>query len=88
MKSIFRKSFTRDLKKIKDQGVLQRVRQVLDQVEAAAEPQGLRDCKKLSGSENFYRLRAGEYRIGVIIEGDAVEFIRCLSRRDLYRIFP
>jgi mRNA interferase RelE/StbE len=40
------------------------------------------------GSANFYRVRIGDYRMGVIGEGDTVEFVRCLPRRDLYRYFP
>ena len=34
MKSAFRKSFTRDLKKIKNRAVLERVGQIIDEVEA------------------------------------------------------
>ena len=42
----------------------------------------------MSGTTNFYRIRIGDYRIGVAVEGDTVEFVRCLARRDLYRYFP
>jgi mRNA interferase RelE/StbE len=30
----------------------------------------------------------GDYRIGISVEGDEVEFVRCLHRRDIYRYFP
>ena len=30
----------------------------------------------------------GSYRIGVVLEGSEVEFVRCLDRRDIYRYFP
>ncbi len=39
----------------------------------------------MSGTANFYRIRVGEYRIGIVVEGDRVDFVRCLPRRDLYR---
>jgi mRNA interferase RelE/StbE len=42
----------------------------------------------MSGTGNFYRIRVGDYRLGAVVEGDQVEFVRCLSRRDLYRFFP
>jgi mRNA interferase RelE/StbE len=44
--------------------------------------------RKLSGADDYYRIRVGEYRLGVVIQGDKVEFVRCLHRRDLYRFFP
>jgi mRNA interferase RelE/StbE len=88
MNITFRKSFARDLKKMKDQAILDRVREVIVKVEEAAGPGTIADLKKLSGAENSYRIRIGEYRIGVTIEGDTVEFVRFLSRRDMYKFFP
>ncbi len=88
MKVGFRKSFARDLKKVKDQATLDRVRAVIESVEAATDSGAIGDLKKLSGTDHFYRIRVGEYRVGVAIEGHIVEFVRFLRRRDLYRFFP
>ena len=88
MKVAFRQSFARDLKKVKNQAVLDRVRRAIEQVEGAATPQEVGDLKKMSGAGNFYRIRLGDYRLGAVVEGDQVEFVRCLPRRDLYRFFP
>ena len=88
MRTTFRKSFARDLKKIKVRGTLDGVRQIIEAVEAAPDPLAIGGLKKLSGTDRFYRIRLGDYRIGIVIEGDAVEFVRCLPRRDLYRFFP
>lgn len=88
MKTAFRKSFTRDLKKLTDAAILARVQAVIQEVESATELQGVGNLKKMTGTTNFYRIRIGDYRLGVIVEGDTVEFVRCLSRRDLYRYFP
>jgi mRNA interferase RelE/StbE len=57
-------------------------------VEAADYLQGVSNIKKMAGTSNYYRIRVGEYRIGIVVEGNTVDFIRCLSRRDLYRFFP
>ena len=88
MNAAFRKSFTRDLKKIKENDILERVRQVIEEVEAATELLGIGNLKKMSGTTNFYRIRVGDYRIGAAVDGDTFEFVRCLARRDLYRYFP
>ena len=88
MKVVFRQSFERDLKKIKDRSMLDRVRQVIELIEAADNLQGMPNVKKLTGSKSFFRIRIGEYRIGIFLDADEVEFVRCLHRRDMYRYFP
>jgi mRNA interferase RelE/StbE len=88
MTTAFRKSFTQDLKKIRNQSLLKRVQQVIKRVEAADAFNDVSNLKKLSGAENCYRIRVGDYRIGIYVEADTVEFVRCLHRRELYRYFP
>ena len=90
MKTAFRKSFTRDLKKLKrDRQLLARVQAAVEEVEAAGELGTLSSVKKLSGgSGEFYRIRVGDYRLGVELEGEEVVFVRCLHRREIYRYFP
>jgi mRNA interferase RelE/StbE len=87
MKLEFRSSFVRDLKDIKDQEVLNRVEDTIKECEVALEITQIRQIKKLSGPGNFYRLRIGDYRIGIARQKDRIEFVRCLHRRDLYRFF-
>lgn len=88
MKTRFRKSFARDLRKIKDRELRERIAAAIEQVEEAQAPAEIGDLKKMAGEGSYFRIRVGEYRIGVEIEGDTVEFVRCLSRRDLYKHFP
>ncbi len=88
MKVAFRKSFLRDLKKIKDRSILKRIGEAIENAERASKFEEIAQIKKLAGSESLYRIRAGEYRIGIAISGDQLDFVRCLRRRDLYRFFP
>ena len=48
----------------------------------------LKNVKKLQGYENAYRIKVGDYRIGVIFEDQTVTFWRLLHRREIYRYFP
>ncbi|MEX0715261.1 MAG: hypothetical protein WD066_01670 [Planctomycetaceae bacterium] len=84
----FRKSFQRDVKKIKDAAVLDRVREVIEEVEAAEGIHAIGNLRKISGTANCHRIRIGDDRIGIIVEDDEAEFVRCLPRRDLDRFFP
>ncbi len=78
----------RDLKKIQDEALRRRIKETIEKVEAAETLRELPNLTKLSGTSGFYRIRVGDYRIGIAVEGDEVEFVRCLHRRDIYRYFP
>jgi mRNA interferase RelE/StbE len=43
---------------------------------------------KMEGAKNAFRLRVGDYRIGLYLEGDSVVLSRVLSRKEMYRYFP
>jgi mRNA interferase RelE/StbE len=84
----FRKSFVRDLKKLKDAKARGRVREVIEAVERAGSLADLPDVRKMSGSSGYYRVRVGSYRVGLAVEGSEVEFVRVLDRKDIYKYFP
>ncbi|MDQ3397049.1 MAG: hypothetical protein M3511_04640 [Deinococcota bacterium] len=44
--------------------------------------------EKLKGSGAYYRIRFGDYRVGLRLEGDTLVFERALHRGDIYRVFP
>jgi mRNA interferase RelE/StbE len=84
----FRASFARDLRRIKDKKLVARFRQVVDWVEQAQSLQEVENLKKLRGGDRYYRIRIGDYRIGLAVEGNTVTFVRFLHRSDVYRYFP
>lgn len=88
MKVVFRDSFAKDLKSVKDKGLLNRVREVIEAVEKGDSLAGLPNLKKLKGAGNYFRLRVGDYRIGMSLENDTVIFVRFLNRKDIYKYFP
>lgn len=88
MKTLFERSFGRDLKKIKDKRLLKQVRKVIDQVEATASLSEITNLKKMQGFDAYYRIRVGDYRIGIeVLEGQVI-FVCFLNRKDIYRYFP
>jgi mRNA interferase RelE/StbE len=88
VRSQFRASFAKDLRGIKSKDILSRIKEAIEQIEKAQSQQDITNIKKLKGGSNYYRIRVGEYRIGVIIEGDEITFVRCLNRKEIYRYFP
>lgn len=88
MRLEFRGSFAKDLVKIKSKNVRKKVRETIEVVEKIQNPQTIPNLKKLRGGRNYYRIKIGEYRVGLIIKDDLVIFVRCLDRKEIYRFFP
>jgi len=84
----FKRSFTRDLRRIKDKGLLKRVRETIEEVERARSFPEIQGDKKLKGEDRYYCIRIGDYRLGIAVEREIVIFVRFLHRRDIYRYFP
>ena len=85
----FKKSFARDLKKkTKDANLRLRIQEIIQQVEDADRIAEIKNLKKLRAEGNYYRIRLGDYRIGLTIEADTLCFVRFLHRSEIYRYFP
>lgn len=88
MRAEFKSSFVRDLRKVKDKEIRDRIIEVIELVEKARGLQEIENVKKLRGGDYYYRIRVGDYRLGLIVESDTIIFVRCLHRRDVYKYFP
>ncbi|PYQ56125.1 MAG: plasmid stabilization protein [Acidobacteria bacterium] len=88
MRTRFKEVFVKDLRHIRDKGLLARIQQAVQSVENAGALSEVPHLKKIHGRERYYRIRVGDYRIGLALEDNAVVFIRALHRREIYRYFP
>jgi mRNA interferase RelE/StbE len=88
VKVLFRKSFSDDLSSINHRDLLHRIKNVIEQVEAARTFQQINNLKQLEHEGKYYRIRVGDFRLGFVFENGAVIFVRCLNRKEIYRYFP
>ena len=88
MKIEFKKSFLSDLKKLKSKSLKDSVTDCIKQVESSVNLKQIKNLKKLTGYDKYYRIRMGDYRIGVKIENDTVYFVVFEHRKNIYRGFP
>jgi mRNA interferase RelE/StbE len=88
VKLAFEARFARDLKRIRDKQLLQRVQQAIESLKEAATIDTVPGIKKIQGYDTLYRLRLGDYRIGMEVINDRVIFVRLLHRKEIYRYFP
>ena len=88
MKTVYKNSFVKDLKKVREKNIKNRVRSMIEDAEQDEKISELADLKKMRGGENYYRIKIGSYRVGVVIDSDTIIFVRFLHRKDIYRYFP
>lgn len=89
MKVEYRKLFLKDLKKLKKQLIYQSIYDIaFDTLASSDSLQDLPNVKALTGAPNRYRIRVGDYRIGIELNGNTAELMRVLHRREFYRYFP
>jgi len=84
----YRPSFHRDIKNITDKRLKTIIEQAVISVKTAKTPKEIPNLKKLKGHKISYRIKVGDYRIGVEIESDIVTFMAFGHRKDIYKIFP
>ncbi len=88
MKIKFESKFSKDLRKIKDQKLLSQIKIVINECKLAQTLDEIKNLKKLKGYQIFYRIKIGDYRLGIAIINDEMIFTRFLHRREIYRFFP
>jgi mRNA interferase RelE/StbE len=84
----FDRRFLRDVRKTNDATLLRRVEKALGELKTADSLEEVRSVSKLSGFADCYRMRVGDYRIGLIRFSDRVEVVRFLHRSVVYERFP
>lgn len=84
----FEARFAKDLRDLSDNTLLTRISEAINNVKHADGIAEIRGLKKLKGFESYYRIRIGDYRLGLELNGTEFVFVRCLHRKDIYRYFP
>jgi mRNA interferase RelE/StbE len=88
MKVRFTKRFSAQLDNLRDEALLEKVSNVVQTVMSAANIQSVPNTKKLKGHHFAYRIRIGDYRIGVCVESAGAVFAILAHRKDIYNRFP
>jgi mRNA interferase RelE/StbE len=71
VKVAFRATFAKDLNGA-NKSLLKRVRRVIEAIEKADSLSEIANPKKPEGSNAYFRVRVGDYRIGMVLEGETI----------------
>ena len=82
------KSFEKDFKKAGNKKLSPKLLATIENIQRATKLTDIKNIKKLKGTNDFYRIRLGDYRIGMRIIKKEVQLIRFLHRKEIYRYFP
>ena len=80
--------FNRDLARIRNPDLSRRIERIIEDLKAASTITEARGVRRMTGAERYYRIRIGDYRLGVSAEGDVVTLLRFAHRSEIYRVFP
>jgi mRNA interferase RelE/StbE len=84
----FESRFEKDLKLVKDRNLLSRLKQIILTCKQAESFGKINNLKKMQGYDSFYRIRLGDYRVGIEVLENEIIFVRFLHRKDIYKFFP
>jgi len=68
--------------------IIKKVKETILECEKSPSLNEIKNLKKLKVGRNFYSIRIGDYRIGLILEKNRLIFVRCLHRKEIYKYFP
>jgi len=88
MKVEFLSQFNRDIKKLDSAQTQRMIIRIIQAVEAASDPGAIPNLKKLKGYSNAYRIKAGDFRLGLFLEEETIVFARVMHRKEMYKYFP
>ena len=81
-------AFNRDLRRIRNSDLQRRIVRKIQELEAADSISEVAGVRPMTGSERHYRIRIGDYRLGLEVVGDVAVLLRFGHRREFYRHFP
>jgi mRNA interferase RelE/StbE len=88
MNLFFAAKFDKQVSKIKSQKLINEIHQIIELAEKAHSISDLKNVKKLTGYKNHFRIRLGDYRIGLFLNETGLEFSAFDHRKDIYKYFP
>ena len=89
MEILYGKRFSKDIDAIlHEKKVKQRLLETIENIKEANTLAGIMGVRKIEGYQDYFRIKTGNYRLGIKLTKNRVELIRFLHRKEIYRRFP
>ena len=80
--------FRRDVRQLGSAQVRRQLAQVIQELTEAANIEEVNGVSRMTARGGRYRIRLGNYRLGITIDGETAVLRRFLPRGEIYRRFP
>ena len=88
MKILYLRQALKDVNKIKNDKLKSKLLDVVNDLKLAESLSEIKNVKSMSGHSDAYRIRIGDYRLGIYYYEDTVTIARFVKREDIYKLFP
>lgn len=85
---VVHKKFLKDLIALPSNPRKQIEKFVFEELEIISDIREINSLEKLAGQKGFYKIRFGDYRVGLEITKDQFIVHRVMNRKEIYRFFP
>ena len=80
--------FRKQVEKLKDKKLKFLIHSLIEQIIKAENLSEINNIKKLKGHNDMYRIRIGDYRIGLALKNKIVILAAFDHRNNIYKYFP
>ena len=88
MKLEIQKYFEKDIQEISDVKLASQILTVIQNLENCNALTEIKHLMKMKAKGSYFRIRIGNYRLGLKQEKDTLTLLRFLHRKDIYKHFP
>ena len=78
----YKPSYDRDIDKITNKDIAKRLEELIKKLKEVDNLFNVSNCKKIKKNENRYRIRIGNYRLGIEKKEDTIFLVRFLHKKD------
>jgi len=84
----FNKTFLKELYRIPGDQRIKIEQFIFNDITSFKKTEDIPKLSKLKGYRNYYKIRFGNYRMGIKIMDNVLIFERILHRKDIYKYYP
>lgn len=88
MRVLFERSFLTDVRSVNDKSTLRKLSDIIALLKSISTLTEIPHLKKLKGHPSAFRIKLGNYRLGLFLETDTLILVRFQHRKDIYKKFP
>lgn len=88
MEIVYLRQALKDVKKVKNEKLKSKLFKLVLELKSAKNLSDIPNIKKMSGHPEAYRIRIGDFRLGIYYSEHKIEIARFLKRSDIYKVFP